>query len=271
MGAAGNEPAAHCHPIGRVHRHVTLQRPGHAWPLLLAANRDERLDRSLGLSRNAYWPEQPGVIAGRGPHLPVERGWASTKQGWSPPFSTEPAPSAPPPAKRLAGACSLSSRSIMPRPAEAAHGLSPGLDGDGVPQLQPCARGPQTASGSSATTSPGTVTVTAALPPGLHMVTARDPDDATSARVTRHLPRFRAARVPEPPDWGDWPRICSPTTPARGDAALNVPPEAGFGTICASLLALPVRRAADIGCSRPVGPARPPFEPAGGEGAMRLL
>ena len=43
---------------------VLLIRPGHAWPLILAANRDERLDRPWDPPA-AHWPEQPGVIAGR--------------------------------------------------------------------------------------------------------------------------------------------------------------------------------------------------------------
>src|SRR5579872_4572448 len=43
---------------------VLLIRPGHTWPLLLAANRDEMLARAWD-SPAAYWPDQPGVIAGR--------------------------------------------------------------------------------------------------------------------------------------------------------------------------------------------------------------
>src|SRR6195952_3837789 len=43
---------------------VVLIRPGHAWPLMLAANRDERLDRAWDLP-GEYWPERPGVVAGR--------------------------------------------------------------------------------------------------------------------------------------------------------------------------------------------------------------
>ena len=43
---------------------VLLIRPGHAWPLVLAANRDEMLDRPWEPPA-AYWPEQPDVMAGR--------------------------------------------------------------------------------------------------------------------------------------------------------------------------------------------------------------
>jgi uncharacterized protein with NRDE domain len=43
---------------------VLLIRPDHAWPLVLAANRDERLGRPWD-PPGAHWPGQPGVIAGR--------------------------------------------------------------------------------------------------------------------------------------------------------------------------------------------------------------
>ena len=40
------------------------------------------------------------------------------------------------------------------------------------------------------------------LAPGIHMITAHDPDDPTSPRVARHLPRFRGASPPEADGWG---------------------------------------------------------------------
>src|SRR4051812_14774699 len=43
---------------------VVLVRPGHAYPLLLAANRDEHRKR-LWDSPAAHWPDLPGVVAGR--------------------------------------------------------------------------------------------------------------------------------------------------------------------------------------------------------------
>ncbi|HEY0205282.1 MAG TPA: NRDE family protein, partial [Acetobacteraceae bacterium] len=43
---------------------VLSLRPGHPWPLLLAANRDERVDRPWDPPA-AHWPGRPGVVAGR--------------------------------------------------------------------------------------------------------------------------------------------------------------------------------------------------------------
>ena len=76
------------------------------------------------------------------------------------------------------------------------------------------------------------------LLPGLHMVTAHDPDDMGSPRVARHLPRFRAAAVPEPPDWTPWPALLADEEGPR-EAALSVLPAAAFGTVCASMVGVP--------------------------------
>ena len=69
------------------------------------------------------------------------------------------------------------------------------------------------------------------------MVTARDPDDLASARVARHLPRFRSEPLPAPPDWSGWHGILADRSGPRA-AQINVVPRMGFGTVCASLLAI---------------------------------
>ena len=38
--------------------------PGRPWPLLIAANRDERLDRPWQ-APGRHWPEQPNIVGGR--------------------------------------------------------------------------------------------------------------------------------------------------------------------------------------------------------------
>src|SRR4051794_29606828 len=43
---------------------ILLRRPGHAWPALIAANRDERLDRPAD-PPGPWWPDRPGVVGGR--------------------------------------------------------------------------------------------------------------------------------------------------------------------------------------------------------------
>ena len=42
---------------------VILRRPGHDWPLILAANRDEMIDRPWQPPAR-HWPDRPEVLAG---------------------------------------------------------------------------------------------------------------------------------------------------------------------------------------------------------------
>ncbi len=74
--------------------------------------------------------------------------------------------------------------------------------------------------------------------PGMHMVTAHDPDDLASPRVARHLPRFRAATTPRPPEWQAWPGLLA-SREGPPEAAINVGPMDGFGTVCSSLVGIP--------------------------------
>lgn len=96
------------------------------------------------------------------------------------------------------------------------------------------------------------------LPPGVSMVTAHPPNDAASPRTARHLPRFRAAAPPRAGDWGAWPALLADSGGAA-DAALNVPPLGGFGTVSASLVALDSGRREWLFAPGP--PDRTPFAP----------
>jgi hypothetical protein len=106
------------------------------------------------------------------------------------------------------------------------------------------------------------------LPEGVSMVTALDPNDLSSPRTARHLPRFRAAAAPDPErdDWADWEALLADDgfgTDAGPAEALCVPPTDGFGTVCSSLLALD-RGGAAFGASPPPRPARALRALAGG-------
>jgi len=212
---------------------ILLRRPGAGWPLLLAANRDERLDRRWDPPAE-FWP---GLLGGR--DATAGGTWmALNRAGVVAAVLNRPGSLGPAPGKRSRGELPLLAleSATAAEAAEAMSRLDGGLYrtfnlviadartawflaglGEGAPQLE-------------------------ALPEGVSMVTARPPNDLTSPRTARHLPRFRAALPPEtagsgPPDWGAWPALLADSAGAAGEA-LNVPPLAGFGTVCASLLAL---------------------------------
>jgi transport and Golgi organization protein 2 len=211
---------------------VVLIRPGHAWPLVLAANRDEMLARAWDPPA-AHWPDQPGVVAGRdrsggGTWMGINRagvvaavlnrpgslGPAAGKRSRGElPLLALAHPTATTAAKAIAGLDAGAWRSFNLVLADRTGAIFVRGLGHGRPQVEP-------------------------LIPGLHMVTAHDPDDPESPRVARHLPRFRAAAPPEPDEWHSWQAILADRSGEPGEQ-LNVEARGGFGTVCSSLLALP--------------------------------
>lgn len=207
---------------------ILLRRPGAAWPLLLAANRDERLDRPWDPPAE-FWPGRLGGrdATGGGTWMALNR------EGVVAAVLNRPGSLGPAPGKRSRG--ELPIRALESATAADAAAAIARLDagayrtfnlviadartawfvaglGAGEPQLE-------------------------ALPEGISMITAHPPNDPGSPRTARHLPRFRAAAPPEPPDWGSWPGLLADSEGSSAEA-LNVPPLGGFGTVCASLVAL---------------------------------
>lgn len=211
---------------------VLLLRPGHPAPVMLAANRDERLDRAWD-PPGPWWPDRPGVIAGRdrtggGTWLGVNR------HGLVAAVLNRPGSLGPAPDKRSRGELPL--LALAHATVTSATGAITALDaaswrsfnliladrtgavfvrapGQGRPRAEPMAA-------------------------GTHMITAHDPDDTDSPRVARHLPRFRAAVPPDQDDWRDWRAILADTSGEPGEQ-INVVPRAGFGTVCSALLTIP--------------------------------
>lgn len=80
------------------------------------------------------------------------------------------------------------------------------------------------------------------------MITAHDRNDARSPRIRRYLPRFGASRAPRPEqaDWKDWVAVLAARETDAGagpGGAMTVITPSGFGTVCASLMALPADEA----------------------------
>ena len=211
---------------------VLLIRPDHAWPLVLAANRDERLDRAWEPPA-AHWPEHPGVVAGR------DRTGGGTWLGMNSDgvvvaVLNRQGSLGPAAGKRSRGELPLIALAHPTAAAavRAVAALDAGewrsfnlvvADATGAVFLRGLGHGrPQPS----------------ALTPGLHMVTSRDPDDPESPRVARHLARFVEAVPPVPGDWRAWQAILSDRSGKPGEQ-LNVVPRGGYGTVCSSLLALP--------------------------------
>ena len=72
------------------------------------------------------------------------------------------------------------------------------------------------------------------LPEGVCMITSGEPNDTALPRIARHLPRFAAA------PFAEWGGLLADSSGERAKQ-LNIPAAEnhGFGTVCATLLALP--------------------------------
>ncbi len=227
---------------------VILRRPGHAWPLILAANRDEMTDRPADPPAR-HWPDRPRVVGG------LDRLAGGTWLG----LNTHGV---------VAGVLNRRG-SLGPKPGLRSRGELPleALEHAEARQAARALAHIETASyrsfnlviadasdafwlGSMAGGNGGGARVAAAeLPPGLSMITAGEVNDPTSPRIALYLPRFRAARTPDPRngEWSEWQtllasRIHDPEAGPEG--AMNVVTGAGFATVSASLIALPAPRRA---------------------------
>ncbi|GAC1339276.1 MAG: NRDE family protein [Acetobacteraceae bacterium] len=237
---------------------VVLVRPGHDWPVLLAANRDERLDRAWD-PPGPHWPDRPGVVGGR--DRLGDGTWMAYRAGMIATVLNRPGSLGPLAGKRSRGELPLLALEYdaAPDAAEALGELDAGAyrtfnmvvaEAEGAWFIKGPGRGAPEVTN---------------LAPGLHIVTAHDPNDPASARARTHLPHFQAAPPPDPArdDWHAWITLLGDRSGPRG-AAINVPGVDGFGTVCASLAALPAEGPARwlFAAGPPdVAPFRPVFLP----------
>lgn len=211
---------------------VLSLRPGHSWPLLLAANRDERVDRPWDPPAT-HWRGRPGVVAGRD-----QMGggtWMAMREGVVAAVLNRPGSLGPAPGKLSRGDLPLQAVEHAGA-AQAAAALAM-LDAGAYRSFNMVVadRGGAWFVRGLGARQPDVWR----LDPGIHIVTAHDPDDPASPRGVAQLPRFRDAPAPDPArgNWSAWTTLLA--DPGGGDTAINVPARNGFGTVCSSLVALP--------------------------------
>ena len=179
---------------------VILLRPGHDWPCLVAANRDERSDRAA-LPPGRHWEDRPEVLAG----LDVAGGgsWLGLNDhGLLAAVLSRAASLGPQPGKRSRGELVL--EALDHAEAEAAAAALADLDPDAYRPFNLLVADPRSAYWLRHDGS-GEIRVSA-IAPGLHMLCEGDLDDLTHPRIAAYWPKFSAAAVPDPPvdDWRAW-------------------------------------------------------------------
>jgi len=208
---------------------VILRRPGHDWPLILAANRDERLDRPW-LPPARHWPEWPEVVGGYDEQ--AGGSWMRINDhGVVAAILNR--------AGTLGGLTGKRSRGELV--LEALDHADAATATSALAELDPDAYRPfnlviadNTDAFWLAHRGFGAITVTP-IPEGVSMITERELNDPASNRIARYLSRFRET-VPEDLGWAAWEALLTDRTT---DSALCFRRDDGFGTVCHSLLALP--------------------------------
>lgn len=227
---------------------VVLVRPGHRYPVLIAANRDEMNGRPWR-APGFHWPGHPGVVGGLD-ELAGGTWLAANQAGLVAAMLNRPDSLGPQDGKKSRGELPL--MALEAADLATAVRRTTGINGREYRSFNMLIAGPDGAfwirfSGDEPDGHPTAHTI----PEGLHMLTAYDLDDTDSARIRRHLPLFDDAATPDPAtdDWSAWIERLADRASESGSGesgAMTIGGTTGFGTVSSSLLALEDRPKAPI-------------------------
>jgi hypothetical protein len=251
---------------------VILRRPGEAWPLLLAANRDEARSRPWR-PPGRHWPDRADLVAGMD-ELAGGSWLGINDYGLVAAVTNRVGSLGPAAGKRSRGELVLEAldHAAARAAASALSDLNPeayrpfnlivadareaywlrhagGLPGFGFRttrgewrEVAPIHLSGTMREGAFGHGTAGDAIQCHSIPDGLSMITARDLNDAGSPRLRHYLPRFQRARVPDPEadDWGDWAELLAAQESPDGDPrnAMAIVTACDYGTVCSSLVAV---------------------------------
>ncbi len=239
---------------------LLLLRPGHAWPLIAGANRDERLDRAF-LAPGRHWPDQPHVLAGY--DVPGGGSWfGANDDGVFATIVNGMDRLGPLPGKASRGELVL--RALRERDATAGVNEIAALEAQRYRGFTLIVA--DRARAFAVRGDEHTIRVDA-LSPGHHLVTPDGCDVPSSPRFAAHFPAFAAQPPPDPgrDDWSGWEELLRRVDEDDPHRALTVVTPHGFGTVCSALIAVP-REAGALARMRFANgpPTRAPYEPVQG-------
>ncbi|MCZ6637199.1 MAG: NRDE family protein [Alphaproteobacteria bacterium] len=217
---------------------VILRRPGEDWPLILAANRDEMIDRPWR-PPGRHWPDRADVVAGRD-ELAFGTWLGINDTGVVAAIMNREGSLGPDPDKRSRGELVL--EALDHADAVTAAGALRFLEASAYRPFNLVVADNRDAYWLKST---GAGAIEAAtLETGISMLTARDLNDTSSGRIAAFMPRFKKATAPVSAagDWTQWEALMAAGTPKPGDdphTAMALAPIKGYGTVSGSLLALP--------------------------------
>ncbi|MGE4278087.1 MAG: NRDE family protein [Magnetospirillum sp.] len=216
---------------------VLLRRPGHAWPILVAANRDEMAGRPWKAPAR-HWPDRPEVTAGLDEL--AQGSWLGVNDhGVMAAILNRVGTLGPAAGKRSRGELVLDALDHADA-VQAADALAD-LDGRAWRPFNMVVADNRDAFWIKSE-GDGRVLVHE-IPPGLHMISAMDLDDLASPRLAAYLPRFHAATPPDADadDWREWQALMADGGGGQDgeeNAAMCFCRPTGFGTVSSSLIGL---------------------------------
>jgi hypothetical protein len=248
---------------------IVLRRPGSAWPLLVAANRDELASRPTR-PPGRHWPDRAEVVAG----LDLQAGgsWLGLNDyGVVAGILNRVGTLGAAAGKRSRGELVLEAldHADAASAAAALAEIDPdayrpfnliiadardafwlrhagGLPGFGFRTAGGAWREAlphQVAGAVPGGASRSTAIECHAVAQGLSMITAHELNDEESPRVRHYLPLFRKAPPPEPDrdDWTSWTALLAARASPDGDphGAMSVVTDGDYGTVSSCLIGLP--------------------------------
>jgi len=244
---------------------VILRRPGHDWPIIVGANRDEMANRPWKPPAR-HWPDREDVTAGLD-ELAGGTWMGLNDSGVMACILNRHGSLGPAAGKRSRGELVLEALDHADA-ADAAEALAH-LDPTAYRSFNMVIADNLDAWWLTLRSGDPTARVEAEkIPEGLSMFTSGDRNDVRDPRIAAYLPRFEAAPPPDPDKntWENWRSLLAATdTPdAEPYHAMTFSTDSGFGTSSSALLALPSMEAAHGDAhKRPVwlfAPGRPDRE-----------
>jgi len=220
---------------------VTLRRPDHRWPLLLAANRDEMASRPWRRP-GRHWPDRPNVVAGMD-ELAGGTWLGVNDEGVVAGILNRKNSLGPDPNLRSRGELVLEALDHADA-VEAASALG-ALDGRSYRAFNMVIADDRDAFWLKGLGPGGDGRVAVAeLPEGVAMLTSLELNDRASGRIATYLPRFSAAPPPDPDagNWQSWETLVADRgsgAAGEDERGMVIVADGGFGTLSSSLIALP--------------------------------
>ena len=217
---------------------ILLRRPGHDWPLLLAANRDEMIARA-SRPPGRHWSDRQDVVAGYDTF--AGGSWLGLNDhGVVAAILNRTGSLGPAAGLRSRGELVLEALDHADAMA-AAEALS-SLNGNAYRPFNLVIADNQDAIWL-AHRGTGPITINPLID-GLHMITAHDLNDPVCPRTKANHPRWQSADTPDPDtgDWQAWETLLRDPQPQGSGpkSAMFITQDGGYGTVSSAIIALPV-------------------------------